>query len=204
MSIIIPYHADLGVTGAFIQPDGEILRLKNNEHDEFAEEYCNGHDYKFYTGAEFGPPAPVLKDLVAERDVLKAKEGIDIFRSSQLSKSQLAKYKWWLEHFSQQEGRHNCVDFLVYILAFDKVERLVHDVITTTTAEPHVRFFNYYIMDWNISVQDRMFYDYHEGKYRNLEYRFPMSDDLDREAEEEIEEIKAKVLMKDRPYFFKE
>ena len=33
MSAIIPYYEDLGVTGAFISPDGEILRLKNNEHE---------------------------------------------------------------------------------------------------------------------------------------------------------------------------
>ena len=203
MSVIIPYHADLGITGAFIRPDGEILRLRNNEHDEFAEDYCNGHDYKFYTGARVGPPKPILKDLMAEKEALNAKNGVDIFRSSQLTKSQLAKYKWWLEHFGEDQ-RANCVDFMVYVLAFDKVERLVHDVITTTSAEPHVRFFNYYLMDWNISVQDRVVYDYEKGEYRNLDYHFPVNDGIDREAEEEIEEIKAKVLIKDRHFFFRE
>jgi len=62
MSVIIPYHQDLGITGAFIAPDGNILRLRNNEHEEFAEEYCNGHDYKIYTGAKVGPPAPEEKE----------------------------------------------------------------------------------------------------------------------------------------------
>ena len=202
MSIIVPYHEDLGVTGAFIQPDGKILRLRNNEHEAFAEEFCNGRDYDFYTGAKYGPPEPILKNLAAEKEVLNAKEGIDIFRSSKLSKSQLAKYKWWLEHYGMQ--KKECVDFLVYVLAFDKVERLVHDVITTTSAEPHVRFFNYYLMDWNISVQNRVYYDYEKGEYRNLDYYFPTSEGLDREAEEEIAEIKAKVLLKERPVFFKE
>ena len=203
MSAIIPYYEDLGVTGAFISPDGEILRLKNNEHEEFAEEYCNGHDYKFYTGARVGPPAPILKDLMAEKEVLNAKEGIDIFRSSQLTKSQLAKYKWWLEHYEpKQKGHH--VDFLVYLLAYDKVERIVHDVITTTAAEPHVRFFNYYLMDWKINVEKRLIYDYHKDEYRFVEGKYLVTDDADREAEEEIEEIKAKVLVKDRHYFFKE
>jgi hypothetical protein len=203
MSIIIPYHHDLAVGGAFITPDGEILHLQDNKHQEFAEDYCNGHEFKYYTGAVIGPPAPLLKDYIAEKEVLAAKQGIDIFRSSQLSKSQLAKYKWWLEHYGKNQ-KDLCVDFLVYVLAFDKVERLVHDVITTTAAEPHVRFFNYYLMDWNISVQNRIIYDYKKGEYRRLDYHFFENDDLDREAEEEINEIKAKVLIKDRPYFFKE
>ena len=203
MSIIIPYHDNLGYGGAFITPEGKILRLEDNKHQEFAEEYCNGHDYKYYTGAMYGPPAPLLKDYIAEKEALAAKHGIDIFRSSRLSKSQLAKYKWWIEH-SGKNQKDLCVDFLVYVLAFDKVERLVHDVITTTAAEPHIRFYNYYLMDWNISVQDRIIYDYRKGEYIQLDYRFLDNDDMDREAEEEIREIKAKVLKKDRPYFFKE
>ncbi len=203
MSIIIPYHEDLGITGAFISPDGKILRLKNNEHEEFAEDYCNGHDYKIYTSTRVGPPAPILKNLVAEKEALMAMEGVDIFRSSKLTKKELEKYKWWLKNYSNLQKDH-CVDFLVYVLAYDKVERLVHDVITTTSAEPHVRFYNYYLMDWNISVQNRVIYDYRIGEYRPLNYFFPTSEGLDREAEEEIKEIKAKVLVKDRHYFFKE
>ena len=203
MSVVIPYHADLAIGGAFITPDGKILRLQDNKHQEFAEEYCNGHDFNFYTGAVIGPPAPLLKDYVAEKEALAAKEGIDIFRSSKLTKSQLAKYKWWLEHYGKSQ-KDRCVDFLVYVLAFDKVERLVHDVITTTAAEPHVRFYNYYLMDWNIAVENRVFYDYKTGEYKTLDYRFLDDDDIDREAEEEIQEIKSKVLIKDRHYFFKE
>ena len=204
MSVIIPYHKDLDSSGgAFIRPDGEILHLDDNRHEEFAERYCNGRDFKIYTGAEVGPPAPVLTNLEAEREVLQAKKGFDIFRSSDLSKFQLAKYKFWLEH-QNPENKISYADFLVFVLAYDKVETLVHGLITTTAAEPHVRFFNYYLMDWKIAIEKRLVYDYHRDTYYFLDNQFLSVNEEDREAEEEIEDIKKHVLVKDRPYFFKE
>lgn len=203
MSIIIPYHEELAKDGAFIRPDGKILRLKDNKHQEFAEEYCNGHDFQIYTGARYGPPMPVLKNIAAEQEVLLAKDGVDIFRSSNLTKSQLEEYRFWLEKYGKSH-QNFYVDFLVSVLAFDKVERLVHDVITTTAAEPHVRFFNYYLMNWKIDIEPRLVYNPEKDSFEFQKNHYYLNDDYDREAEDEIEEIKAKVLIKERPYFFKE
>ncbi len=109
-----------------------------------------------------------------------------------------------LDAYYKNSPRKSLSDFMVLVLDFDKVEIRLKNTITTSSRQPHIRFYNYYLMDWNISVQNRVIYDYRIGEYRPLNYFFPTSEDLDREAEDEIKEIKAKVLVKDRHYFFKE
>ncbi len=202
MSEIIPYFDDLGPKkGAFIRPDGKILFIKDNKHEEFAELYCNGRDYSILSGANFGPPISAGKYLEAMKDLKDAKDGVDIFRTSYLTKIQLERYKNWLK---KHKTYVSYCDFLVLVLAFDKIETKVNRLITTTAAEPHVRFYNYYLMDWEIRKQNPLVYVPQDDSFVRIQNEMFVTDPADREAEEEINEIKAKVLYKDRPIFFKE
>jgi len=203
MTEIIPYYSELGPhNGAFIRPDGKILLINDNKHEEFAERYCNGRDYNILTGSVFGPATSAQSLLEAQRELEEAKKGVDIFRTSRLTKSQLLRYKKWLEKY-KIDNKSLYADFLVFVLSYDKVETRISNLITTTALEPHVRFYNYYLMDWTINPQKPLIYDAKEDFFHLQEDQIPISDYADREAEEEIEEIKAKVLLKDRPYFFK-
>ena len=202
--IILPYNEHLGYSeGAFIRPDGKILHVDDNKHEQYAEEYCNGHDFPFLTGATYGPSISIVPFLHAHQEASKIREGIDAFQTSNLTSQELKLYKKWLITHPDPE-RAFYADFLVYALAYDKVETLIKNVITTTSAEPHVRFYNYYLMDWHIYPQKRMVYDENKHLFITHDSLIEISDSADREAEEEIEEIKRKVLLKERPIFFKE
>jgi hypothetical protein len=58
-------------------------------------------------------------------------------------------------------------------------------------------------MDWDIDRLNGFVYDEKNKRFVLKPTNLLVEDYYDREAEEEIEEIKAKVLLKDRPYFFK-
>ena len=203
MSIIIPYDKTLGYEqGALITPEGKILYVGKN-HEDYARRYCNGIDYEPATAAHI---ATKSRRLLLEYKILKTakdiKENPHYFSSSQLSKEELERYRLWLstmDTYSNEEA----LDFLVLVLAFDKVETNVHNIITTTSAIPHIRFYNYYLMNWQILVHDRMVYDPEQNKYvySSMNQRFTPT--ADRDAEEEILEIKKTIDIDNRPYFFK-
>ena len=111
--------------------------------------------------------------------------------------------KWKkMNHWSQNNRE---ADFLICVLLFDKVENLISHSITTTSREPYTRFYNYYLMEWNIIPQDRIIYN--EEKETFERPRYPSWDLISFEEQEkksEIEEIKKHVLLKDRPMYFKD
>ena len=176
MSLIIPYTENLNkCKGAFIKPNGKIL-FTNGLHEEFSIEYCRGKD-------------------INQKD-------IDIFTSSSLNKEQLELFKMWLK--DSNLVNRTCSDFLVLLLHFDKVETSKNKIITTTSNKPHIRFFNYYIMEWNIRYLNPLKLDKSNGTFIYDEYNYKyFQDEADRYLEEEISEIKEKVLLKDRHYYFK-
>ena len=202
-NIIIPYEENLGKSdGVFIRPDGKFLHVHNNQHEEYAEVYCNGRDFSSLTGTTYGPSVSIIPFLDAQQEAKRVREGIDVFQTTNLTRQELELYKKWLITHSDPNLAFYA-DFLVYVLAYDKVETLIKNVITTTATEPHVRFYNYYLMDWHICPQKRMIYDEKKHMFVSHDSIIEISDSDDREAEEEIEEIKRKVLFKERPYFFK-
>ena len=204
MGLILPYYDKLGTSeGAFITPNGHILNVYNNEHEDFARRYCLGMNYDIHTGAVFGPPNPCAKDLWVQSEVQNMIKGKNIFESSHLTKDQLEKYKIWLKNYPSVESTFYC-DFLVYILAYDKVETIVRNHIQTTALQPHIRFYNYYLMGWDIDCLTGFVYDEEKDMFVLKPNNFLIEDYEDREAEEEIEETRAKVLLKDIPYFFKQ
>ena len=76
--------------------------------------------------------------------------------------------------------------------------------ITTTSRQPHIRFYNYYLMDWYIDKKTPMKYNEKTGLFEYDEPKdWMIYYNEDRKVEDEINEIKAKVLRKDRHHFFK-
>jgi len=203
MSIIIPYDKELGSSdGAFIRPDGKILHTDANNHEDFARRYCNGPDYEILTGATYGPPHYLLRDHEIIKTAQAIQENPDFFSTSNLTKTELHKYKKWLQRYNKHY-KDIYSDFLVFVLAYDKVETNIRNVITTTSAEPHTRFFNYYLMDWHIIRQDRIVYNEEQEKFI-VENRDMFFDNLeDREVEEEIRLIKDKIPLSERAVFFR-
>ncbi len=113
------------------------------------------------------------------------------------TEDELYLYNEWIKN------NDSLSDFLFFVLNYDKVEVSWRKVITTTDINPHIRFYNYYLMDWNIYIERKMYYDleYHDFKFiDDQNYLFNYQD---RNMEEEIEDIKKKVLKKDRKLFFK-
>jgi len=183
MSLIIPYDDkfDRG-DGAFISPSNEII-LTHGEHERFAGKYCSGIDYLFSRRSS-------------------TKNG-DPFSLSKLTKEQLELYKLWLEK-KECNKRKMHSDFMVFVLGFDKVETIMRRAITTTSNIPHIRFYNYYLMDWYIDKHTPMKYNPEIGLFEYDEPKdWMIKYSEDRKFEYEINEIKQKVLIKDRPLFFK-
>ena len=124
------------------------------------------------------------------------------YSSTKLTKEQQELFEQWLDRYEFSK-RKLYSDFMVYLLSFDKIETVMRETITTTNSNPHIRFFNYYLMDWNIIEQPSMKYNSDTGLFeydKNISY---LGTGEDKEVEDEICRIKAKVLKKDRPLFFK-
>lgn len=124
-------------------------------------------------------------------------------KGNNLTKEELILYKYWLEQKDYNRGKIYS-DFLVDVLGFDKILTIMRKTITTTSSNPHVRFYNYYLMDWFIDIRNRYFYNESTGIFEPIQKdNFIIVSEEDREMESEINDIKSKVKLKDRPYFFR-
>lgn len=122
---------------------------------------------------------------------------------SKLTKGELILYKHWLEQ-NDYNKRKMCSDFLVDVLGFDKILTNMRKSITTTTLEPHMRFYNYYLMDWYIDIRKRSVFNEEKGIFEFIEPDISSIKYIEeRRLEDEIRDIKSKVKLKDRHYFFK-
>ncbi|MBR2828521.1 MAG: hypothetical protein IKE70_04755 [Bacilli bacterium] len=212
MSIIIPYKEKeiYDNDGAFIKLNGEII-YTHGLHETFSRNYCNGYLYnQLYSHLHPNSHLPKYDEDKIEDyfEYLKAYynfkgtiEEIEEYSSTKLTKEQLNLYKLWLERY-ELNSTYLFSDFLVYVLQFDKVETVMRETITTTNPNPHIRFFNYYLMDWYIIEQPPMKYNKKKEIFEYEENGY-LGNQEDKESEEEIEEIRRKVLKKDRPLFFK-
>lgn len=124
------------------------------------------------------------------------------YNPSKLTKEQQELFEKWLDLYDCYK-RKLYTDFMVYLLSFDKVETAMRETITTTNPSPHIRFFNYYLMDWNIIEKPPMKYNSDTGLFEYDYNNSYLRNSEDREAENEINDIKAKVLKKERPLFFR-
>lgn len=203
MNNIIPYYNYLeNCNGAFITPTNEILFVNGN-HENFSMNYCLGEYYHFLKNIKSNYPCYPFIDFKENYNFDGNIEDIDLYISSYLNKEQLDLYKLW-EKLHQFDCKTFYTDFLVCIIGFEKVENILKKTITTTTNNPHIKFYNYYLMDWNIIHQPKIIYNQElnifEQEKNNHWYQNSYQE---REYEYEISEIKSKVRKKDRHYFFK-
>jgi len=120
-----------------------------------------------------------------------------------LTKEELILYKRWLQE-NEEVKRKMSSDFLVCVLGFDKILSLMKKTIVTTSFEPHIRFYNYYLMDWYIDIRKKSVYNEKTGMFELVgRDDFIMKYNKDRKVEVEIDEIKKYVKLKDRHHFLK-
>lgn len=117
---------------------------------------------------------------------------------------QLDIYKMWCN-----EDRP-LSDYMLFILSMDKVIILSEEnakisipkTIITPNRDPHIRFYNYYLMDFYISHVNKMKYNIDSQKFEE-EYDFYYDSFADGEAKDELDNIKKMVLKKERGLFFR-
>ena len=125
-------------------------------------------------------------------------------QSMMLTKEELKLYKLWLENYKCASDS-TLTDFMVEVLRFDKVvlSNIYNEIITTSTL-PHIRFFNYYLMEWNINCIKPMVYNKEKNclEYIDTTPNSRIAENLDRNAEEKIYYIKKHYSLEDRHSFF--
>lgn len=211
MNAILPYERNLATSdGAYIMPNGKFI-YPFNGHEMYAHDYCNGKYFYELNRVRQDALSGCLDELSISDEYwnhLKKMLGytgerkdVDIYLSSKLNQDELKLYKLWMQEYEFTKN-HLYSDFLNFVLGFDKVDTIMRHGISTTSPTPHVRFFNYYLMGWNVWVHPLQVFDEKTGAF----FSIPRNNNHvleDREAEEEIEELKAKVLKKDLIHFLK-
>ncbi len=206
MDLIIPYDDKLYSNGgAFITTDGQII-YTYGEHETFSLNYCKGPNYELFEevkyGVGFSHYAKHFEDFQRDYHFHGTREEIDEYSSSKLSLEKLALFKLWLEKY--EFARYDMFsDFMVYVLGFDKIETIMREAIMTTCANPHIKYFNYYLMDWPVNQACPMIYNRKTGAFEFDRNFLLATTSEDREYEEEISEIRSRVRLKDRTLFFK-
>ncbi len=108
-----------------------------------------------------------------------------------------------LDTYYKESPRKSLTDFMVLVLDFDKVEIQLKKTITTSSRQPHIRFYNYYLMDWNINIYEKLYYNTNTNRFDIINPTPLGLDQEDTDEYYEIEDIKSKVLIKERNLFFK-
>lgn len=175
MCFIVPYeNSIIRGDGAFITPNNKIILTSS--HELFSYEYCNGQGSFLWTDGNHS--------------------------KSKLTKEQLILYKLWLE--SNRYPRNMHTDFMVYVLGFDKIETIMKRAILTTSDCPHIKYYNYYLMDWRIEQTEKKIYNKETCTFEFKDANIWINNNIeDRKVKEELDDIKSKVLRKDRTSFLK-
>jgi hypothetical protein len=199
MIVSLPFDYSLCQRGGgFITPYRSVIPAYG-KHEDAARNYCTGEIVeKPESGLELFP-----KRI--------------LFRESQLTEKQYQDLLLW----KRLKGNNYDTfwsDFMVFCLGFDKAgysiekipklddtfDYLKIDTITTTAPHPHIRFFNYYLMDWRIDILAKEVYNPETDQFEVDQDNSYLEDYADMEAAQEIEEVKQYVKRKeDRPMFFK-
>lgn len=188
MSIIIPYEDKLiNGYGGFINPNGKIEYCDSLYiHEMVARDICLGSN-------------PIYDFIIGSGNEIT----FDTY-DGKLNKSEFELLKIWLtyEFINHYSFDGACGDFLVYIASYDKVETVKQSQIITPNNNPHIRFYNYYLLDHKIITFPRKLYYRETGEFVINNHLYPHSEE-DIEAERELEEIKAKVPYNERKLFLK-
>lgn len=201
MNKVVPYDDKIGYSdGGFVNTNGEIILVSH--HEVFAREFCFGKDYEFLKSLKSGRSCYSFEDYKRDYNFNGSREEIDIFSSSKLTKEQLIILKKWLQK-NERFATSVLSDFMTYVIKYDKIETIRRKSITTTSNQPYTRFYNYYLMDWNIDCLKPGYIFNEETGCFEFAQRDNIAVGNDREVKSELDEIKANVLRKDRYHFFK-
>lgn len=111
-------------------------------------------------------------------------------------------YLLW-ENYYKDFSKNSLSDFMVLVLGFDKVETLSKNTISTSARQPHIRFYNYYLMDWKIMLYEKLHYNESNHTFDEL-LPYPVGlDHEDTDSYYEIEDIKNKNSILERKLFLK-
>lgn len=206
MHTIIPYQDRIFTgCGAMISPGGNIQSIYTL-HEVFARNYCNGEDYDYLKFIKYNASLELFEEFKRNYYFNGNKSDIDEWCHSKLTPLELEKYKIFLNQYGNYFKYASALDYMIYVLKFDKVESLLNRTIITTSKIPHIRFFNYYLMDWDIRTLSFAHFNKEKGKFYfndNDIVDLYHSYSIDSEAEEEINNIKKKTKKIDIPYFFR-
>ena len=211
MSNIVPYVK--GITksdGAFIFPNNEVKLI--NSHMGYALDYIRGNDCEHLLDLQRDAFDKIDEEykLAAFNEYIrvhnlswKSRNDINPFISSKLNDEERFLLNKWEEEY-EFRSRDLYTDFLIYVLGIDKVQTIKRMCITTTEQYPYIRYYNYFLMGFELDLLDPMRYnkDLNEYEYydrkqsivlenKNIKYR------------DEIEELKSKIPVKDRHLYFK-
>lgn len=206
MNSIIPYDEKYFKNcGAMISPDGNIQSIYML-HEVFARGYCNGEDYDYLRFIKYFSSEGDFYHFKNIYQFRGKRSDIDEWCHSKLNDNDLEKYFLWLNQFQHYYKTASALDYMVFVLGFDKIESILSHTITTTCNLPHIRFYNYYLMDWDIQVLTKAYYNSNTNQFEfknNDIVGLYHSISLDLEAEDEIRTIKEKVKKKDIPNYFR-
>lgn len=209
MSKIIPYSEGLYTcNGGFINPEGKVHQLTYGTHEDFANSYVKGSNYnKLWLIKHDASDFWTYDEFKMMFNLPEKKEEIDEFSSSKLNKEELELFKRWLLYYEKLYGEDGFCpqtsNFLVGALSWDKVETLRGYTITTASPIPHVRLFNYYLMDWNLDSVCKIVYNQENDSVDFVDPSNQVTMEMDYKYQCEADEIKRKVKIEERPLFFK-
>lgn len=206
MSSSIPYDEKFFKDcGAMISPNGNVQSIYTL-HEVFARNYCNGEDYDYLRYIKYLSSEGDFYHFKNNYQFYGTRKDIDEWCHSKLKEEELKQYQLWMNQYQHYFKSSSALDYMIFVLGYDKIESILTHTITTTHNLPHIRFYNYYLMDWDIQILSKA----HFNSKKNL---FEFGNDnlidlyhsisLDSEAEEEIQSIKSKVKKKDLPKFFR-
>ena len=189
MGLIIPYdellvHGD----GGYISPNGEINYCNDLYlHEKLARKICCG----------------TISEIRFIKGITRHEIDYDEY-DGKLNKMQFEIFKIWMEeHVKNNISLYGaCSDFLLHVIGYDKAEVVKNHAITTCSDNPHIRLYNYYLLDYNILHLPRKIYNEKLGIFECEKYIYVPSDE-DIETEKEINEIKEKVPVKERKLFLR-
>lgn len=193
-NIVLPYRDKFNSKiGNFIKPDGTFVSL-NIVHEEFAKAYCRGDNYNRLKELKMSDNEEEYKETIKlYSDFYRRDPKFEEYISSNLDDDELELYRIW-----DKKDPYNSTSFLVQVLGWDKIETSIIKSISTSSDKPHIRFYNYYLMDWEIGIFKRLIYDYDSKKFilADEKKEFSLSNHKDNSYEEELNHIKKHVKSK--------
>lgn len=190
--------------GAFIFNNDKIEYIGLRGHASYAMNYLLGPDYYQLLGLKHSHDKEVFNDYKRTMNMnWENQSDVNEFLSSNLNEEQLELFKKWQEEF-EFKNRNYYTDFMVEVLGIDKVSTLSANRISSIKKQPHIYYFNYIISGFEIDARYPMEFNKKDNCFKYSDMGISSTEWLeDKKYEDEANDIKLKVPVKDRYLFFK-